>query len=1130
MLLAEPAHFPQHIMINRSSIFWFSVGYLLLIVYGSLLPFHLNDLSFSAALANFRHIPLLELGVESRADLVANLLLYIPFGLLLCGSIAGANPGPLLLATGALVSLLIAATVALGVEFTQQFFAPRTVSLNDLLAELAGSIIGIVLWPVAGIRLVHLIRRIFRGGANARNAALIAYALGFAVLSIFPYDFLLSYDEWRAKLSSENAGWLFVPHCGGRCLLRLIPEALLVAPLAMLFFRSARQSHLLLLAAVTGATLGMLIEGLQLTIASGISQGASIASRALGMMLGAALMRLSPDMDWRSVRYYARPMLMMGIVPYLGALAWSNGWLFGPWSSFSDARLKLEDTRFLPFYYHYFTTETKALTSLLFQIALYLPVGAGIWLWRWAAAPRGPGGSNETSEDRHYGWPAFAAGMLASIIEAGKLFIAAQHPDPTNIPIAAAAAVLASWLLHLLFDIRQARPEATAQSAPAPLWSPDPHISPVSRATPVQAMSVVSPVSPVPPSVSTPVNTAGYSIFAGFIGAAALCLSIAAAFSTSLNASWVLPALIVYCALLWWQPGLWLICVLALLPLLDLTPWSGRLFWTEYDTVLLATLGVVYLRLRSSLPSQRTLQRPAWLLLSLFALSAAISLGIGLFPLDPFDDNAFASYTSRYNALRVAKGVLFAIALIPLLGLEWTTPARAARRLATGMTLGLTGTVLYILWERATFPGLLNFETDYRITGPFPGMHVGGAYIEAFLTAALPFVALLAWQRQRLWTTVFAIGLYGLGAYSVMVTFSRGGQAAFALSTFIVLIGFARLSLHERVRRFYKAGAVIAVAGVAMMIIWPVFSGKYSQSRWAGTEQDFGARTTHWTDALNIVKSKNASLFGLGLGAFPSAYYWNPGAASRTATYGFVIEQGNSVLRLGSGDSLFFEQIVPAAPEQRYILSIDLRASTPNAGLAVSLCEKAILYSYTCASAPLQINAPAGEWRRYEAQMETRGFGPPGSRLERPVKLSLYNTVPGSVVDVDNVILRDMHGNNLVRNSNFSGGMHRWFFSTDSYLPWHVENLYLNVYFEQGWLGLILFLALIGYTIARWLPRAWKQDALSLALLGSLTAFLAVGALNSWADEPRLSFLFYLLLIAGLAADARSVLPKNTVA
>ena len=1129
MLLAERAHFPQHIMINRSSIFWFSVSYLLLIVYGSLLPFHLNDLSLSAALANFRHIPFMELGVESRADLVANLLLYIPFGLLLCGSIAGAKPGPVLLATGALVSLLIAATVALGIEFTQQFFAPRTVSLNDIFAELAGSILGIALWPVMGVRLVHLIRSIFRGGANARNAVMIAYALCFAVLSIFPYDFLLSYDEWRAKLSSENVGWLFVPHCGGRCLLQLVPEALLVAPLAMLFFSPARQSNILLLAAIIGAMLGILIEGIQLTIASGISQGASIVSRTLGMMLGAGLMRLSSDMDWHRVRHYVHPTLIMSIVPYLGALAWLNGWFSGSWSGLSDARPKLEDTHFLPFYYHYFTTETKALISLLFQIALYFPVGAGIWLWRWAAGPsrpRGSGGSERGSgePERRYEWPALAAGMLASIIEAGKLFISAQHPDPTNILIAAAAAMLASRLLYLLLDVK---PEATAQPASA-LRPGEPHV-PVPPVTHIQPVPLPPPVLSVPP-LPNAADGGLHSMFSGVIGATAIGLSIAAAFSTPLGAGWILPALIVYCGLLWWQPGLWLICLTALLPLLDLTAWSGRLFWTEYDTVLLATLGVMYIRLRSSLPSQRTLRRPARLLLSLFALSAAASLGIGLFPLGPFDDNAFASYTSSYNALRVAKGLLFAMASIPLLGLEWAGPARAARRLATGMTLGLAGTVLYILWERATFPGLLNFETDYRITGPFPGMHVGGAYIEAFLTAALPFVALFAWQRQRLWSTVFAVGLYGLGTYSVMVTFSRGGQAAFALSTFVVLIGFARLSFHEQARRFYKAGAVIAIAGVAIMIMWPVFSGKYSQSRWAGTEQDLGTRTAHWADALNIVRSRNASLFGLGLGAFPSAYYWDSSAASRTATYGFVIEQGNDVLRLGSGDSLFFEQIVKVAPEQRYVLSVDLRANIRNAGLAVTLCEKAILYSYTCVAAPLQISGPAGEWTHYEAQMETRGFGPPGSRFERPVKLSLYNSLSGTVVDVDNVILRNMHGNNLVHNSNFSSGMHHWFFSTDNYLPWHVENLYLNVYFEQGWLGLILFLALIGYTIARWLARMWKQDALSLALLASLTAFLAVGTLNSWADEPRLSFLFYLLLIAGLTADARSAASKDTAA
>ncbi len=1099
MALTETRHSPQFSMVSRPLLFQLSLGYLLFIVYGSLLPFELNNLSFSAALANFRHIPLLDLGAESRADLVANLLLYIPFGLLLCGGIAGANPRPLPLVMGIVVTLLVAVAIALGIEFTQQFFAPRTVSLNDIFAELAGSVLGIALWPVTGARLVQLVRGISRGGANARYPALIAYALLFAVLSIFPYDFLLSYDELRAKLVSENVGLIFTPDCGGRCMLRLIPEALLVTPLAILFFSPVRKKNAFLLAAVTGAALGALIEGLQLTIASGISQGASIGSRALGMMLGVGLMQIAPGMNWRSVRHYVRPMLLLAVLPYLAGITWANGWFSSAWADSSTAWLKLKDTNLLPFYYHYFTTETAALISLLFQAALYFPVGVGLWLWHWGSRRTSEvSGAGETAGlERDNASPALIAGMLAIIIEAGKLFIPSQHPDPTNVLIAIASATIASRLLYLIFNAERASPIVHAE--PTPTFAR--HIRPVQD------------------------DVEGRPILAGIVGIAAITLAIPAALSTPLPMVWILPALAAYAVLLWWRPGLWLVYVPGLLPLLDLTPRSGRLFWTEFDTVLLITIGIGYLHLRSRSKPHRTLRRPAQILLALFALSAAISLGIGLLPLVPIDQNAFANYTSPYNALRVAKGLLFAIAFIPLLSFEWNDSARAERRLASGMTLGLAGAVAYVLWERATFPGIFNFETDYRITGPFPGMHVGGAYIEAFLTAALPFVALFAWHRQRLWATVWAAGLYGLGAYSVMVTFSRGGQAAFALSTLVLLIGFAGLSLRRRMRSFSKVGAVIAIAGVAMVVTWPVFSGKYSQSRWAATAQDFSSRTAHWADALGIVRAQNASLFGLGLGGFPSAYYWNSSAPSRTATYAFVTEQGNSMLRLGSGDPLYFEQLVPAVPEQKYTLSMDLRAGARNTGLIVTLCEKAVLYSYTCATAPFQVSGPVGKWTHHEAHLDTRGFGPLGSQFERPVKLSLYNTAAGTVVDVDNVMLRDSRGENLVRNGDFSGGMNYWFFSTDNYLPWHVENLYLNVYVEQGWFGVILFLALIGYAIARWLPRALHGDPLSLVLCSSLVAFLVVGALNSWADEPRLGFLFYLVLIAGLIAEARSVLP-----
>ncbi|MBA4141481.1 MAG: VanZ family protein [Nitrosospira sp.] len=1062
----------------RTTMARMALGYALLIVYGSLLPFHWNDLPFSIAWTNFQHIPLLQLGVGSRADLVANLLLYIPFGLLVCGWLVGESRRLLVVVTGMLLSLVLATGVALAVEFTQQFFAPRTVSLNDLFAELVGSALGILLWPLIGARLMHLAQTISHGGAQARHAVLIAYALAYAVLSIFPYDFLMSYDEWKAKLGSANVGWLFVPQCGGNCILRLIPEALLVAPLAMLVSGPMRRHVPLFGAAVAGAMLGVMIEGLQLTLASGISQGASVVSRAAGMMLGAGLIQLAPSINWRSLRQHARPALALGAFPYLGAVIWLNGWFSGRWLGTTEGWTRLENVNFLPFYYHYFSTETVALISLLSQAILYLPIGAGLWIWGWAGLSGKP--------KANYWWPAVAAGVLASVIEAGKLFVAGKHPDPTNILIAAGAATTSYWLLNLLSTIQPGSPPLSAR--------PQIALTPTER----------------PPA------------WAVAIGIPVICAATVAALTSPLDTSWVLAALLTYAALLWWQPGLWLACVPAMLPLLDLTQWSGRLFWTEFDTALLVTVGVTYLRI-SRVPAQRALRGAGRLLLSLFVLSAAISLVIGILPLSTPDHNAFSQYTSSYNALRVAKGLAFILAFVPLLALEWEEPDRAAYRLAAGITVGLAGTVGYILWERVTFPGLLNFENDYRITGPFPGMHVGGAYIEAYLTAALPFVALFAWQRRRAWATVLAVGLYSLGAYSVMVTFSRGGQAAFALATLVVLLGFSRLALREQAQRFSNITAVILFAGVAAVVAWPVLSGEYSQSRWASTERDLGTRVDHWAEVLDIVRMQNASFFGMGLGSFPSAYFWNSSTTSRPATYSFVTEKENRVLRLGSGDPLYFEQTVAIVPEQRYMLTMDLRTNARNATLTAIVCEKALLDSYTCTSALLQIDTPDGDWARHETQIHAKDFGPPGSRFARPIKLSIYNGQPGTVVDVDNVALFDAAGANLVRNGDFSSGMHYWFFSTDNYLPWHVENLYLNVFFEQGWLGLFCFLALITYAMVRWLSRALRNDPLSLVLCASFTAFLVVGMLNSWADEPRLSFFFYLLLIAGLTADARFV-------
>jgi len=399
-------------------------------------------------------------------------------------------------------------------------------------------------------------------------------------------------------------------------------------------------------------------------------------------------------------------------------------------------------------------------------------------------------------------------------------------------------------------------------------------------------------------------------------------------------------------------------------------------------------------------------------------------------------------------------------------------------------------------------------------------MHIGGASIEAYLVLAAPFVWLWAWSRKRAWAMLVAGGLYALAAYAVMVTFSRGGQAAFAIATLLTVAGFSRLIW--KTRKKSMSGILVLLLGVlvAGLVAWPIVSGKFSQSRLASIQADIGTRTAHWQDALDILSQAGNPLLGAGSGTFPAAFYWYSSAPARPASYAFVSEGDNVFLRLGGGESLYFEQVVPIEPGRSYRIQLDVRTAAESAALTLPVCEKAMLYSFTCAWNTLKLSSKDGQWQRQEIRIQTDRFGPPGSPLQRPVKLSMFNQKKAALIDVDNVVLLDAEGRNLVRNGDFSKGMQRWFFSTDSHLAWHAKNLFIHVLFEQGWLGLGAFVALLAAAGLTLLRRA-GHDAMALTLLISLASFLVVGLVDSLIDEPRLDFLFFWLLALALVSGGK---------
>jgi VanZ family protein len=169
--------------------FVFSVwlGYLFFVVYGSLVPLEFKPIPIDQAWAAFQQIPFLVLGVESRADWIANGVLYVPVGFLtahlLTEKLSSIWRAPLFF-----IGTIFSFTLAFSVEFTQLYFPPRTVSLNDLLAECIGVLIGLALAARYSNWFQILVHALFSNPRQLVLRLVEAYLVTYIAFSLFPYD------------------------------------------------------------------------------------------------------------------------------------------------------------------------------------------------------------------------------------------------------------------------------------------------------------------------------------------------------------------------------------------------------------------------------------------------------------------------------------------------------------------------------------------------------------------------------------------------------------------------------------------------------------------------------------------------------------------------------------------------------------------------------------------------------------------------------------------------------------------------------------------------------------------------------------------------------------------------------
>jgi hypothetical protein len=582
-------------------------------------------------------------------------------------------------------------------------------------------------------------------------------------------------------------------------------------------------------------------------------------------------------------------------------------------------------------------------------------------------------------------------------------------------------------------------------------------------------------------------------------------------------------ALALYTGLLWRRPLAWLVVIPAALPLLDLAPWTGRFFFDEFDLLMLATLGVNLLRPRSPTPPHALPGLPL-LLFGLLALSVIVSGAIGLLPLATLDANAFTSYWSPYNSLRLAKGFLWGGLLFLWLRNAQVRRKALARWLTLGMSIGLLGVGVVGTWEHSLFVGFEGRLETYRIFSTFSSMHIGGGHIEAYLVAALPFLWLAS---ARLRDVLVTAPLMALTAYVMLYTVARGGVLAIAVVIVILTVASGRLAMRTLGRRYLAPiGALLAVA---LVVEAGVGSG-YLQKRFSESAQDWQTRVNHWAQSVDMMDGTlQTQLFGMGLGSFPRRYLEQGPADNQPATFGYVSEQGNTYFRLGSGRTVYYAQRIPFEAGHRYRLELDVRTRQANDHLDTPVCEKQLLNSRQCEWFGFDIPGD-GQWHRLSREFSSSKVGAESWLRRPPVELFFYHPGKTGVVDIDNVRLIDPEGRNILCNGDFSAGSDCWFFKTHTHLPWHIKNVWMHVWFEQGALGVLAFTGLVLLAVVRLAREAWRGHRLAWAWLASLAGLLTVGLFDSLLDAPRLATLLIALILLGAGYDWREgdqTVPKH---
>lgn len=373
------------------------------VIYGSLVPLQFRQVAWATAVEQFRNIRYLQLDEVSRADWVANILLFIPLAYLATAVLTLSVRSWLVRMAAVVVVSGCCAALSAAIEFTQIWFWPRTVSLNDIVAESIGGLIGSVLWLLLGTTVHGWLAAYLTPQRRKTqiDQLLEFYLVGLVIYSLLPLDLTISPAELYHKFQDGKV--VFIPLSDFRWDLKLayslLTDIATFIPVGMYcataFTPREKPVRGLLASTLLGVGVAVVIELAQLFVIEHFTSVTTVAVAAVGCCIGAALMGRFRATNWVDVpgfwsatthhRVAGICLALMGVysLVLVAVFCWGGEWE-------TDAiRLSRRFHGFWrpPLAALYWSREYNALSDVLRKILFFVPLGALGAAVIWGSSP-----------------------------------------------------------------------------------------------------------------------------------------------------------------------------------------------------------------------------------------------------------------------------------------------------------------------------------------------------------------------------------------------------------------------------------------------------------------------------------------------------------------------------------------------------------------------------------------------------------------------------------------------------------------------------------------------------------------------------------------------------------------------